>query len=124
MRGFIAPFVLDGPISRDAFETYVEQVLIPELRPGDIVIMDDLSSHKGQRVRELIEAAGAELNYLPPYSPDFNPIEKAFAKLKALLRKAAKRTVEGLWSAIGELLPAFKPDECRNYFAAAGYDAD
>lgn len=124
MRGFIAPFVLDGPINRDAFETYVEQVLIPELRPGDIVIMDNLSSHKGQRVRELIEAAGAELNYLPPYSPDFNPIEKAFAKLKALLRKAAKRTVEGLWSAIGELLPAFKPDECRNYFAAAGYDAD
>jgi len=124
MRGFIAPFVLDGPINRDAFETYVEQVLIPELRPGDIVIMDNLSSHKGQRVRELIEAAGAELNYLPPYSPDFNPIENAFAKLKALLRKAAKRTVEGLWSAIGELLPVFKPDECRNYFAAAGYDAD
>jgi transposase len=124
MRGFIAPFVLDGPINRDAFETYVEQVLIPELRQGDIVIMDNLPSHKGQRVRELIEAAGAELNYLPPYSPDFNPIEKAFAKLKALLRKAAKRTVERLWSAIGELLSAFKPDESRNYFAAAGYDAD
>jgi transposase len=124
LRGFIAPFVLDGPINRDAFETYVEQVLIPELRPGDIVIMDNLSSHKGPRVHELIEAAGAELRYLPPYSPDFNPIENAFAKLKALLRKAAKRTVEGLWSAIGELLPAIKPPECQNYFAAAGYDAD
>lgn len=124
LRGFIAPFVLDGPINRDAFEAYVEQVLMPDLRPGDIVIMDNLSSHKGPRVRALIEAAGAELQYLPPYSPDFNPIENAFAKLKALLRKAAKRTVEGLWSAIGELLPAFKPPECRNYFAAAGYDAD
>lgn len=124
LRGFIAPFVLDGPINREAFEAYVEQVLLPELRSGDIVIMDNLSSHKGPRVRELIEAAGAELNYLPPYSPDFNPIENAFAKMKALLRKAAKRTVEGLWTAIGEFLPAFKPAECRNYFAAAGYDAD
>jgi transposase len=124
LRGFIAPFVLDGPINRDAFETYVEQVLIPDLRPGDIVIMDNLSSHKGPRVRALIEAAGAELQYLPPYSPDFNPIENAFAKPKALLRKAAKRTVEGLWAAIGELLPAFKPPECQSYFAAAGYDAD
>lgn len=124
IEGFIAPLVLDGPINRDAFEAYVEQVLTPELRPGDIVIMDNLSSHKGPRVRELIEAAGAELHYLPPYSPDFNPIENAFAKLKALLRKAAKRTVEGLWTAIGEMLPAFKPAECRNYFAAAGYDAD
>lgn len=124
LRGFIAPFVLDGPINRDAFETYVEKVLIRELRPGDIVIMDNLSSHKGPRVRELIAAAGAELEYLPPYSPDFNPIENAFSKLKALLRKAAKRTVKDLWSTIGELLPAFKPPECRNYFAAAGYDAD
>jgi transposase len=124
LRGFIAPFVLDGPVNRDAFETYVEQVLTQELRHGDIVIMDNLSSHKGPRVRELIAAAGAELYYLPPYSPDFNPIENAFAKLKALLRKAAKRTVHGLWTAIGQLLPAFTPPECRNYFAAAGYDAD
>ena len=124
LRGFIAPLVLDGPINREAFEAYVEQVLCPELRPGDIVIMDNLSSHKGPKVRELIEAAGAELQYLPPYSPDFNPIENAFAKLKALLRKAAQRTVEGLWTAIGGMLPAFKPSECRNYFAAAGYDAD
>ena len=124
LRGFIAPFVLDGPINRDAFEAYVEQVLVLELKPGHLVIMDNLSSHKGPKVRELIEAAGARLLYLPPYSPDFNPIENAFAKLKALLRKAAKRTVEGLWSSIGELLTAFKPTECRNDFAAAGYNAD
>jgi len=119
----IAPFVLDGPINRIAFETYVEKVLAPELRPGDIVVMDNLSSHKGPRVREMIEAAGASLLYLPPYSPDFNPIENAFAKLKALLRKAAERTIDGLWNAIGRLLDAFTPNECANYFAAAGYDA-
>lgn len=123
LRGFIAPWVLDGPINRDAFETYVARVLIPELRPGDIVVMDNLSSHKGPRVREMIEEAGAGLRYLPPYSPDFNPIENAFSKLKALLRKAAERTVDGLWSAIGRLIDLFKPDECRNYFSAAGYDA-
>ena len=90
----IAPFVLGGPINRDAFEAYVEQVLVPELRPGDIVVMDNLSSHKGPAVRTRIEAAGARLLFLPPYSPDFSPIENAFAKLKALLRKAAERTVE------------------------------
>ncbi len=121
--GLIAPFVLDGPINRDAFETYVERVLVPDLRPGDIVIMDNLSSHKGPRVEEMIRAASARLLYLPPYSPDFNPIEKVFAKLKALLRKAAKRTVDGLWTTIGQLLDAFIPAECANYFAAAGYDA-
>jgi transposase len=121
--GVVAPFVLDGPINRAAFETYVEKVLVPELRPGDVVILDNLSSHKGARVRALIEAAGAKLLYLPPYSPDFNPIENAFAKLKALLRKAAARTIEGLWAAIGHLLDAFTPQECANYFAAAGYDA-
>jgi transposase len=121
--GLIAPFVLDGPINRSAFETYVARVLIPELTSGAVVIMDNLSSHKGPRLRELIEAAGASLLYLPPYSPDFNPIENAFAKLKALLRKAAERTVEGLWTAIGRLLDAFTPNECANYFAAAGYDA-
>jgi transposase len=124
LRGFIAPFVLDGPINRDAFETYVEKVLRPELRPGDVVIMDNLSSHKGPAVREMIEAAGARLLYLPPYSPDFNPIEKAFSKLKALLRKAAERTLDGLWSKIGSLIQFVTPNECRNYFAAAGYDAD
>jgi transposase len=122
-NGIAAPFVLDGPINRVAFETYVEKVLVPELKPGDIVVMDNLSSHKGTRVRETIEAAGASLLYLPPYSPDFNPIEKAFSKLKAHLRKAAERTVDGLWNAIGRLIDLFTPSECRNYFTAAGYDA-
>lgn len=121
--GLIAPFVLDGPINRDAFESYVEQVLVPDLRTGDVVIMDNLSSHKGPRVREMIEAIGGRLLFLPPYSPDFNPIEKVFSKLKALLRKAAERTVEGLWTTIGKLLDAFTSTECANYFEAAGYDA-
>jgi len=121
-RGIIAPFVLDGPINRAAFEVYVDKVLVPDLRPDDIVVMDNLSSHKGPRVRDLIRAAGAELLFLPPYSPDFNPIENAFAKLKALLRKAAERTVEGLWDAIGQILETFTPTECSNYFKAAGYD--
>ena len=124
LRGFIAPFVIVGPINRLAFETYVEKVLVPELRKGDVVVMDNLTGHKGPRVRQLIEAAGASLFYLPPYSPDFNPIENAFAKLKALLRKAAERTVEGLWTTIGELIDLFTPKECRNFFAAAGYDAN
>ncbi len=122
LRGFIAPFVLDGPINRDAFETYIEKVLCPALQPDDIVIMDNLSSHKSPAVREMIEAAGARLLYLPPYSPDFNPIEKAFSKLKALLRKAAERTLEGLWTKIGDLIQLVTPDECRNYFTATGYD--
>ncbi len=121
--GLVAPFVLDGPINRDAFEAYVDKVLVPDLKRGDVVIMDNLSSHKGPRVREMIEAAGASLLYLPPYSPDFNPIEKAFSKLKALLRKAAERTVEGLWTTMGQLLDAFTPTDCANYFAACGYDA-
>lgn len=122
-RGMIAPFVIDGAINRDAFETYVAEVLVPELAPGDVVVMDNLSSHKGPKVRELIEAAGATLLYLPPYSPDFNPIENAFAKLKAFLRKVAERTVDGLWAAIGRAVDLFSPDECMNYFRAAGYDA-
>ena len=96
LTGLVAPFVLDGPINRDAFEVYAEKVLVPELSPGDVVVMDNLSSHKGPNVRALIEKAGAILLYLPPYSPDFSPIENAFAKLKALLRKAAERTIEGL----------------------------
>jgi len=123
LRGFIAPWVLNSAINRTAFETYVAKVLVPELRPGDMVVMDNLSSHKGPRVREIIEAAGAHLRYLPPYSPNFNPIENAFSKLKALLRKAAERTVTGLWSAIGRLIDLFPPAECANYFKAAGYDA-
>jgi transposase len=121
--GLVAPFVLDGPLNRPAFETYVAKVLVPELTSGDVVVMDNLSSHKGPRTREMIEAAGARLLSLPPYSPDFNPIENAFAKLKALLRTAAERTVTGLWNAIGLLTDAVTPDECANYFAAAGYDA-
>jgi transposase len=121
--GVAAPFVLDGAINRAAFETYVEKVLVPELRPGDIVVMDNLSSHKSPAIRAAIDAAGASLLYLPPYSPDFNPIEKAFSKLKALLRKAAERTVEGLWGAIGRIVDLFTPQECANFFASAGYDA-
>ena len=115
--------MIDGAINREAFETYVEKVLVPELRRDDVVIMDNLSSHKGAKVRAMIEAAGAQLLYLPSDSPDFNPIELALAKLKALLRKAAERTLEALWTAIGRLLDAFTPTECANYFAAAGYDA-
>jgi len=124
LTGMVAPMVLDGPINREAFLAYVNQVLVPELAPGHIVVMDNLSSHKGAGVREAIEAAGARLLYLPPYSPDFNPIENAFAKLKALLRKAAERTVDGLWDTIGSLLDRFTPQECANYFAAAGYEPE
>jgi transposase len=122
--GIVAPFVIDCAVDRDVFETWVERVLVPELRVGDIVIMDNLSSHKGPRVQALIQAAGAELRYLPPYSPDFNPIENAFAKLKALLRKEAARTVHTLWCAIGRLVDLITPAECVNMFAAAGYDPE
>jgi transposase len=123
LRGLIAPWVLDGPIHRDALEAYVAEVLVPELRPGDTVVLDNLSSHKEPRVRALIEAAGASLRYLPPYSPDLNPIENACAKLKSLLRKAAERTVNGLWTAIGAIIELFPPAERAKYFSAAGYDA-
>lgn len=116
--------VLDGPINGDCFQAYVDQVLVPELRPGDIVIMDNLGSHKSAGLRTAIEAASAKLLYLPPYSPDFNPIENAFSKLKALLRKAAERTLDALWAKIGALLPTFTPQECANFFAAAGYEPD
>jgi transposase len=122
--GMVAPMVLDGPINGEWFEAYVAKVLVPELKPGDIVIMDNLSSHKRASVHELIERAGAKLLFLPPYSPDFNPIEKAFAKLKALLRKAGERTVSGLWDLIGKLVELFKPQECANYFGSCGYDPD
>ena len=116
-----APWLLDGPIDGEAFQTYVEQVLVPTLRPGDIVIMDNLGSHKGKAVRRLIRAVGAKLIFLPKYSPDLNPIEQVFAKLKHLLRKAAARTVEAVWDAIGQLLPALIPRGCANYFENAGY---
>lgn len=123
-RGVVAPWVLDGPINGDAFETYVRRVLVPELEHGDVVVMDNLSSHKRPEVRALIEAAGGRVLYLPPYSPDFNPIEKAFAKLKDLLRKAAERSVEGLWRAIGRLVDLITPAEALNYFESCGYNAD
>jgi len=117
-----APWLLDGPIDGESFRTYVEKVLVPTLRPGDIVIMDNLGSHKGRAVRHLIRSAGAKLFFLPKYSPDLNPIEQVFAKLKHLLRKAAARTVETICAAIGEILGAFTPEECANYFRNAGYD--
>lgn len=120
----VAPMTLDEPINGEWFEAYVRHMLLPELRPGNVVIMDNLSSHKSPAMRELIEVAGATLMFLPPYSPDFNPIEMAFAKLKAFLRKAAERTIEGLWERIGDLIDIFTPQECANYFAVCGYDAD
>ena len=97
---------------------------MPELQPGDIVIMDNLSSHKRASVQVLIEEAGASLRFLPPYSPDFNPIEKAFSRLKAMLRKAGERTVSGLWDLIGRLVDLFKPTECANYFSSCGYEPE
>jgi transposase len=119
-----APMVLDGPMTGGWFLAYVEQILVPSLRPGDIVILDNLAAHKNAAARRAIEAAGAELRFLPPYSPDLNPIENAFAKLKALLRKAAARTIDQLWNAIAQAIDTYTPSECANYFAAAGYDAD
>jgi transposase len=118
--GIAAPMVLDGPMNGEAFLAYVEQALVPELRPRDIVIMDNLPAHKVHGVRQAIEAAGASLRYLPPYSPDFNPIEMAFAKLKALLRAPA--AIPDLWQAIADALRRFTPNECANYLAATAYD--
>ncbi len=116
-----APCVIDGPINGDCFLAYVEQCLIPTLAPGDIVVMDNLGSHKRQAVRTAIRAAGAKLFFLPPYSPDLNPIEQVFAKLKHLLRKAQERTVEATWMRIGSLLGAFTPSECASYIRNSGY---
>ena len=121
LSGLTAPLVIDGAMNGETFRAYVEQVLAPTLCTGDIVIMDNLGSHKLAGIREAIEARGASVRYLPPYSPDLNPIEQFFAKLKALLRKAAARSVEALWAVIGALLPAFSPAECANYFAHSGY---
>lgn len=117
----IAPFVIDKPMNSAIFKTYLEQCLVPALKQGDIVVMDNLSSHKSQQVRTIIEAAGAVLLYLPPYSPDFNPIEQAFSKLKAHLRKAAERSIPALWDRIGDILDTFSAAECRNFFSHAGY---
>jgi transposase len=119
-----APMVLDGAMHGAAFLAYVEQVLVPTLKPGDIVIMDNLPAHKPLAVRRAIEAADAELRFLPPYSPDFNPIEMAFSKLKALLKKAAARTLDDLFDAIAKSIDTVTPRECQNYFAAAGYDLE
>jgi transposase len=119
--GITAPCVVDGPINGRIFRAYVEQILVPTLKPGDIVVMDNLGSHKSSSIRTLIRAAAARLIYLPPYSPDLNPIEQVFAKLKTLLRKAEERTVEGVWRRIGTLLECFSPSECANYFRNSGY---
>ena len=116
-----APLVLDQPMNGEWFRTYVEQVLVPTLKAGDVVVMDNLGSHKGQAVRRAIRKVGAHLIFLPPYSPDLNPIEQVFAKLKALLRKAAERTVEATWRRIGELLGHFDPSECASYLINSGY---
>jgi transposase len=116
-----APCVLDGPVNRQSFLAWVEQFLVPTLKPGDVVILDNLSSHKGQAIRRAIRNVGARLLFLPPYSPDLNPIEQMFSKLKTLLRKAAERTVEATWKRIGSLLDEFTSDECANYLANSGY---
>lgn len=122
--GIIAPLVLDGPMTGETFRAYVEQFLAPALARGDVVVMDNLPAHKVAGVREAIAAVGASILYLPPYSPDLNPIEQMFAKLKALLRKAAARTREALWTTIGHLLEAFTPAECQNYLENSGYAFD
>ena len=122
LDGLTAPMLLDGPMNGAVFLAYVEQVLVPTLVAGDVVIMDNLPAHKVSGVKEAIEAAGATRALLPPYSPDFNPIEQAFAKLKALLRKAAARTVDDLWVAVAEAIELFPPDECENFFANSGYE--
>ena len=119
-----APMVLDGPMNRAAFQAYTAQVLVPALRRDDTVIMDNLPAHKGHEVRLAVEAAGATLRYLPPYSPDFNPIENAFSKLKAFLRKAAARTIDKLCDVIRDTLNTFTPQDCANYCAASGYEPE
>jgi transposase len=121
-EGLIAPFVLDGPINAECFLAYVEQILVPVLREGDTVILDNLSSHKNEEAARLIAAAGARLLFLPPYSPDLNPIEMAFAKFKEILRQAQDRTVDALWDLIGRTLNLFTPEECTNYVRHCGYN--
>lgn len=124
LSGMTAPMVLDGPMTAEWFEAYVEQVLVPSLRPNDVVIMDNLPAHKSAAVRQAITAAGAELRFLPPYSPDFNPIENVFAKVKAWLRRAAARTVDALHGAVRDAIDAITPSECAACFTAAGYEPD
>lgn len=122
--GLVAPLVIDGAVNGDVFVAYVQQQLKPVLQPGDVVIMDNLSSHKRCEVRDTIESVGAELWYLPPYSPDLNPIELAFSKFKWLIKSAKERTVEGLWSACGKLIERITEAECRNYLSHCGYRYD
>jgi transposase len=122
LSGMTAPFVYDGAMNGNVFRAYVEQVLVPTLAPGDVVVMDNLPAHKAAGVRDAIETAGATLLFLPPYSPDFNPIENAFAKLKALMRAKAERTITALWNTLGSIVKLFTPAECANYFKAEGYD--
>jgi transposase len=122
LSGLAAPMIIDGATDGDVFRAYVEKVLIPELDPGDIVVMDNLPAHRVGGIHKAIAAAGAILLYLPPYSPDFNPIEMAFSKLKAILKSAASRTIPDLYEALKNALNAFTADACRNYLAAAGYD--
>ena len=124
LNGMTAPLVLDGPMDGECFLAYIEQMLAPTLRPGDVVVMDNLPAHRVKGVRSAIERASAKLLYLPPYSPDFNPIEQAFSKLKAHLRKAAARTLDDLWNAIAAILPTFSSEECKNYFTNSGYDPE
>lgn len=119
--GIEAPWVFEGPVNGEIFRTYVECVLVPTLAPGDVVVMDNLGSHKSQAVRQAIREAGAHLLFLPPYSPDLNPIEQAFSKLKHWMRTAAARTRDTLWRTVGAILDRFTPDECANYFKNAGY---
>jgi transposase len=124
LSGVTAPMTIDGAMNGAAFLAYVEQLLAPTLRPGDIVVMDNLPAHKPSAVRHAIERAGAELRFLPPYSPDFNPIELAFSKIKALLRKAAARTLTDLWDAIRDAINAVTPKDCRSFFTASGYEPE
>jgi transposase len=124
LSGMTAPMVYDGAMNGVVFRAYIEQVLVPALIPGDVVVMDNLPAHKTQGVRHAIERAGCKLLYLPPYSPDFNPIENAFAKLKAHLRAKAERSVGALWDTVGDIVKLFEPQECANYFRAAGYDPE
>jgi transposase len=123
LGGMAAPMVIDGALTGDLFVAYVEQVLVPVLRPGDVVVLDNLACHKRVGAARAIAGAGCTVRFLPPYSPDFNPIELAFSKLKGMLRKAGKRTVDGLWEFLGQALDAFAPVECRNYFRHCGYAA-
>jgi transposase len=124
LSGMTAPMVIDGAMNGEAFLAWTRQMLVPTLREGDVVVMDNLPAHKVAGVRETIEAAGARLEFLPPYSPDFNPIEQAFAQIKAFLRKEAARTVPALWAAIANAIDAVTPDFAANYFANAGYEPD